>query len=111
MTVLVGSVLTLLGVNLWDFKILKRIKSVSGVKIFVIFSVGTLYLAVMSWRVGFDELVSYPTLFEARLKQCGSGIFRVSEPLGKFHSVIGLNTFNRKFKGFEHMLQKYGRTI
>ncbi len=56
----------------------------SSIKIFVIFSVGTLYLAVMSWRVGFDELVSYPTLFEARLKQCGSGIFRVSGDPTKF---------------------------
>ena len=72
---------------------------------------GTFYLVVMSWRVGFDKLVSYPTLFEARLKQCGSGIFRVPEPLGKFHFVIGLYAFHRKFKGLEHMLKKYDRAV
>ena len=55
------------------FKVVKRIKSVSGIKIFIIFAVRALNLAVVSGCVGFYELVLYATLFEARLKQCGRG--------------------------------------
>ena len=55
------------------FKVVKRIKSVSGIKIFVIFAVRALNLAVVSRRVWPDQFVPYPTLFEARLKQCGRG--------------------------------------
>ena len=54
------------------FKVVKR-KTVSGIKIFIVFAVRALGLAVVPRRVGADELVPYPTLFEARLKQCGRG--------------------------------------
>ena len=53
------------------FKVVKRVECVSGIKIFVVFTVAALDLAVMSGCVGLDELVLYATLFEARLKQCG----------------------------------------
>ena len=47
------------------------------------------------------------TLFEASLKQRKSGLFRIAQPFCKLHSVISLNAFYGKFKGLEHMLQKY----
>ena len=53
------------------FKVIKRIKSVSGIEVFIIFAVRALNLAVVSRRVWPDQFVPYPTLFEARLKQCG----------------------------------------
>ena len=53
------------------FKVIKRVECVSGIKIFIIFAVRALNLAVVSRRVWPDQFVPYPTLFEARLKQCG----------------------------------------
>ena len=43
----------------------------SSIKVFVIFTMRTLDLAVMSWCVWANKLVLNATLFEARLKQCG----------------------------------------
>lgn len=43
------------------FKVVKR-KNVSGIKIFIVFAVRALGLAVVPRRVGADELVPYPTL-------------------------------------------------
>ena len=50
-----------------------------------------------------------PTLFEARLKQCGRGILCVCKPFGKFTSIIGLHTLYFKRESFEHMFKKYCR--
>lgn len=62
------------------FKIFKQIKYMQSIKIFVIFSVRTFNLAIVTGSVWLNELVPYPTLFEASLKQCGSGIFSIAEP-------------------------------
>ena len=55
------------------FKVIKRVECVGSIEVFVIFAVRALNLAVVPRRVWLDELVPYPTLFEARLKQCGRG--------------------------------------
>ena len=82
-----------------------------GIKILIIFSVRTLYLAIMTRCVWFNKLVLYPTLFEASLKQCESGFLRTAQSLGKFLTVIGLNALNGKFECLEHMLKKNSRRI
>ena len=88
------------------FKVVKRIKSVSGIKIFVIFSVATLDLAVVPRRVWLDQLVPYPTLFEARLEQCGGWIIALAESLREFTAIIRLHTFHLKRKSFKHMFEE-----
>ena len=87
------------------------IKRMRSIEVFIIFSVRTLHLAVMTRCVRFDELVSYPTLFEASLKQCGSGLPSVTKSFCKLCSVIGLYTLYREFKCLEHMLQKHRRGV
>ena len=88
------------------FKVVKRIKSVSGIKIFVIFSVAAFNLAVVPRRVWLDQLVPYPTLFEARLEQCGGWIIALAESLREFTAIIRLHTFHLERKSFKHMLEK-----
>ena len=63
-----------------------------SIKIFVIFAVRALNLAVMSRCVGLYEFVPYATLFEARLKQCGCWIFRITQSFCELLIVIRLNT-------------------
>ena len=89
------------------FKVVKRIKSVSGIKIFVIFSVAALDLAVVPRRVWLDQLVTYPTLFEVRLEQCGDWIIALAESLREFTAVIRLHTLYLKWEFLNEMFQKY----
>ena len=93
------------------FQVVKRIKSVSGIKIYVIFSVATLDLAVVPRRVWLDQLVPYPTLFEARLEQCGGWIIALAASLREFTAIIRLHTFHLERKSFKHMLEKNCRAV
>ena len=63
-----------------------------SIKIFVIFAVRALNLAVMSRCVGLYEFVPYAPLFEARLKQWGRWIFRITQSFCELLTVIRLNT-------------------
>ena len=83
----------------------------SGIEIFVIFAVGTLNLSVMSWCVRLDELVSYSTLFEARLEQCGRRFFCMPQTLCEFQTVIRLNALYFERKSLKHMLKEYRRAV
>ena len=67
-----------------------------SIKIFVIFAVATLNLAVMSWCVGLCEFVPYAPLFEARIKQWGCWIFRITQSFCELLTVIRLNTLYLK---------------
>ena len=80
------------------FEIIKGIEFVGCVKVFVILSVGTFNLAVMPRRIRADQLVPYPQLFEASLKQRHFAVFSFFEFFNKLHSVVRLNTFNLKRK-------------
>ena len=88
------------------FKVVKRIKSVSDIEVFIIFAVRALDLAVVSRRVWPDQFVPYPTLFEARLKQCGGWIIALAESLREFTAIIRLHTFHLKRKSFKHMFEE-----
>ena len=82
-----------------------------SVEIFIIFSVRTFDFSVVSRCIWFDEFVTYATLFEARLEQCGRRMLRVAEPFCKLGSVVCLNTFYPERKSFNQMFKKYGRAI
>ena len=82
-----------------------------GVKIFVVFAVAALNLAVVPRRVRLDELVAYAALFEPRLEQCGSGLLGMAEPLCEFGTVIRPDTFRLERKSLKHMFKKFCRTV
>ena len=64
------------------------------IKIFIILSMGTFHLPIVSWSVYFYELMMNTELSEFVLKDCGFRVFGVSVGLCKFLTVIGLNTFD-----------------
>lgn len=93
------------------FKVVKKIKSVSGIKIFVVFALAAFNLAVVPRRVWLDQLVTYPTLFEARLEQCGDWIIALAESLREFTAIIRLHTLYLKWEFLNEMFQKYCRAV
>ena len=50
-------------------EVFKGMEPVGSIEILVVFSVRTFYLAVMPRRIGTDEFMPYPQLFEASLKE------------------------------------------
>ena len=73
-----------------------------------------LYFAVVTGCIRTNQLVSYTTLFERTLKQCEIIGFGAAETLGKFKSVVRLNTLhlNAFFgKMFEYMQCKLRGTV
>ena len=83
----------------------------SCVEVFVVFSVRTFDFSVVPRCVRLDEFVTYATLFEARLEQCGRRMLRVAESLGKFQSVVCLNALYLKRKSFNQVFKKYGGAV
>ena len=53
-------------------EILKRVKAVAGIKTLLVFSMATLNLSVMTWRVGTDQLVANTQLVSSELKKGGN---------------------------------------
>lgn len=54
-----------------SLEIIKRVELFHGIEIFVVLTMRTLHLPIMSWGKRPDELVVNTTLFERMLKQCG----------------------------------------
>ena len=54
-------------------KVIQGVKAAAGIEAFLVLAVTSLHFTVVARCIGADELVPYPTLFEARLKQCGRG--------------------------------------
>lgn len=52
-----------------------------------------------------------PTLFEARLKQCGRPTLGRQQPFGKLGTVIRLNTMDRERERLNQVLQEHGGGI
>ena len=81
-------------------KVLKRIKFVGGIKVFVIFAVRAFHFSVVPRRIRFNEFMSYSQLFEASLKQRQ---FSFLVPFGffnEFQSVVRMYALYFKRKGF-----------
>ena len=77
------------------------------IEVFVVFSVRSFYLTVVSWSVRSDQLVSYSFLFEVYLKERHIvWIFAAAKLLGKFKAIVGLYALHIERKCLEHMLKK-----
>ena len=81
-----------------------------GIKPLIILSVASFYLPIVPWSKGADHLMpdSMPgkmDLKKGRLVPVGR------KAVGKFRTIIGLDTCNRARKSFYQMLQKHGRGI
>ena len=79
-----------------SLKIIKRVEFVSGIKIFIVFAVGTFYLTVMARGERTDQFVGNLSLFERTLKERKITGRRAAETLGKFKAIISLNTIHSK---------------
>ena len=69
-------------------------KSVTGVKALLVLPVAALHLAVMTRRVGPDELVADAQLGGGGLKQSGEIPLAVGETVGELKSIVSLDTFH-----------------
>ena len=68
-------------------------EAVRIVKTPLVLSVTALYLAVMSWSIGPDELVPDTKLFRCKFKSGWDIPFAVGEAVGKLKAIVGLDTF------------------
>ena len=91
-------------------KIFQRIELMRRVKIFVVLSVRSFYLSVMTWRVRFYQLMLYTILFQMLFKERGPAFFR-SKPVCKFRPVVRLDAFHTETEEFQHVLQEYRRAV
>ena len=66
----------------------------AGVKALLIFPVTTLHLAVVSWRVGTDQLVPNAQIHSSDLKQSGQVLLAVRETVGELKAIVRLDTFH-----------------
>lgn len=88
-------------------EILKGIEGVSSIETFIIFPVASFYFSIMPGGERTDQFVADSKLFQADLEN--SGLIRSSirrKALGKFLSVVRLNTFDRAGKSLYQMLKK-----
>lgn len=82
----------------------------SGIEALVVLAVASFHLAIVSGGKRSDQLVFY-TMFP-KLKLENGGFIRTAmgtETLGKFLTVVCLDTFNGARKGFNEMIQKQCR--
>ena len=73
------------------FEVLKGMESVGRIEVFIVLPVGTLHFAVVSRRVWTDELMPYPQLFEARLKERKFSLLVFIKGFDELHAVVRLN--------------------
>ena len=71
----------------------------SGIKVFVVFAVASLHLAIMARRVRTNELMPDATLFERTLKQREIIGLRAAKTLGELKAIVRLDAlrFNALF--------------
>ena len=68
-----------------------------SIEVFVILAVRTLDLAIVSWRVGTNELMADASLFETRLEQAGT-VVAEEKTFGKLAAVVRLNAQNLEWR-------------
>ena len=89
-------------------KIIKGIKTMRGIELFVVFSVAAFNFAVMSWCKRFNLLMSDTELIKRFLKERRRRFLAVPHLVCKFKSVIRLNAFNGIWKFLHNVLKKHG---
>ena len=75
-------------------KVIQGVKTVAGIKAFLVFSVAAFYFAVVARGIGSDELVADAQLGGSGLKQSREVPLAVGETIGKFKAVIRLDAFH-----------------
>ena len=75
-------------------KVIQGIEAVTGIKPFLIFPVSVLHFAVVTWRIGTDELVEDAELGGGSLKQGGQIPLTVGEAVGEFKTVVRLDALH-----------------
>lgn len=75
-------------------EVIQGVKTVAGIEAFLILAVTTLHFTVVARRVGSDELVADTQLGGGGLKQSREIPLAVGETVGKFKTVVGLDTFH-----------------
>ena len=92
------------------FEILKGMEAVRRIEVFVVLSVRTFHLAVVPRRVGADELVPYPQLFEARLKERKLSLLVFIKGFNELRAVVCLDTLYLEGERlYEHFEELHGR--
>ena len=75
-------------------EVVQGIKAVTGVKVLLVLPVATLYFAVMSRRIGADELMTDAQLGGSGFKQSGDVPLAVGKAVSKLKAIIRLDTFH-----------------
>ena len=84
----------------------------SGIEPFIILSVTSFDLTVVSRGVGLYKLMTDAVSFELLFKQGGRiGAFESGKPLCEFRTVVGLNTFHLKRGGLKEHVEEPGGSI
>ena len=75
-------------------KVIEGIKAVAGIKPFLVLPVAALHFAVVTRRIGTDELVEDAELGGGSLKQGGQIPLTVGEAVGEFKTVVRLDALH-----------------
>ncbi len=83
----------------------------AGIKVFVIFPMGSFHFPIMLWRKRLDLFMAYTVFLKPFLKHRQRAGIAAAVVLGEFRSVVRLYTFYVEGKRLKHMVQKYRRGI
>ena len=89
-------------------------ESVRRIEALLILAVTTLHFAVVTRRIGADELVADTQLGGSRLKESGTVLFAGKETVGELNAVVGLNALHSDTPAcvpLDQLFQKVGRGI
>lgn len=86
------------------FEVLKRIEFMTGIKLFIIFSVTAFDFAVVSGRKRTNFSVLNPQFGQSLFKERWQLILTVTHLIGKFKTVVRLDTLNGIRELLDHIL-------
>ena len=81
-----------------------------SIKTLIILPMASLYLPIVTWRKGPDELMPYPMCFQVLLEESGLVPVR-SKAVGKFRSIICLDALDGEGERFYEVFHKLCRRI
>lgn len=81
-----------------------------SIEFFVVLAVAAFDLAVVPGSIRTNELVTDPQLGKGFLKKGGAAVGR-NQTVGKFRTVVGLDTFNGERELLDHMAEENGGRI
>ena len=92
-------------------EILKAVKPVGGIELFVILAVAALDFAIVPGCIWADEFVTDAKTLKFPFKERRLVASFWKQAVGKFGAVVGLDTFNGKGESFDHVTQENGGRI